>query len=70
MNVNTRPKSPGIILWFTGLSGSGKTTVAEGVFSCFQKKKSHLVLLMAIGLGKQPIAIWGLTKVILNLIMN
>jgi adenylylsulfate kinase-like enzyme len=43
MNDNTKPKIPGIILWFTGLSGAGKTTVAESVLSLFQKKKFHRV---------------------------
>ena len=38
MNDYTNHKSHGIILWFTGLSGAGKTTVAEGVLSGFQKK--------------------------------
>ena len=38
MNDNTIPKSSGIILWFSGLSGAGKTTVVEGVLSSFQKK--------------------------------
>ena len=70
MNDYTNKKSSGIILWFTGLSGAGKTTVAEGVLSSFQKKKSQHVLLMAIGLGKQPIAIWDLAKAILKLIMH
>ena len=70
MNDNTNPKSPGIILWFSGLSGAGKTTVAEGVLSSFQKKKSQHVLLMAIGLGKQSITVWGLAKAILKLIMH
>ena len=70
MNDNTKSKFPGIILWFTGLSGSGKTTVAKVALSRFQKKKSQHVLLMAIGLGKQPIAIWDLAKAILKLIMH
>ena len=70
MNDNTNQKSPGIILWFTGLSGAGKTTVAEGVLSCLKKKKNQHVLLMVFGLGKQPIAIWGLAKAILKLIMH
>ena len=70
MNDYTNPKSSGIILWFCGLSGSGKTTVAEGVLSGFQKKKSQHVLLMAIGLGKQSITFWGLAKAILKLIMH
>jgi len=30
--------SSGIILWFTGLSGSGKTTVAEGTLRMFQER--------------------------------
>ena len=31
-------KNNGAILWFTGLSGSGKSTVAEGVFEYLKKQ--------------------------------
>ena len=38
-------KSLGIILWFTGLSGAGKTTVAEAVLTYLQKKHicTHII---------------------------
>lgn len=58
MDDNTSSKkTSGIILWFTGLSGAGKTTVAEGIFAIFREKTSLHVLLMEIGLGKRPIPI-------------
>ena len=44
MNDNTKPKILGIILWFSGLSGAGKTTVAEGVLSCFKKNISACII--------------------------
>ena len=38
MGNNIFEQKPGIILWFTGLSGSGKTTVAERVSTRIQEK--------------------------------
>jgi len=37
MGNNISEQKSGIILWFTGLSGSGKTSVAESVSVCFQE---------------------------------
>ena len=45
MDNNDRSKSSGIVLWFTGLSGAGKTTVAEGVLVSLQEKNisAHII---------------------------
>ena len=34
-----------VVLWFTGLSGSGKTTIAEKVFSVLQENGKRILLL-------------------------
>ncbi|MBD3279730.1 MAG: sulfate adenylyltransferase [Candidatus Pacebacteria bacterium] len=35
-------KTPGFVLWFTGLSGSGKSTIADAVFKLLAKQGFHL----------------------------
>jgi adenylylsulfate kinase len=37
MDNNICKKKSGLILWFTGLSGSGKTTIAERISVCLQE---------------------------------
>lgn len=42
---NIRYKSPGIVLWCTGLSGSGKTTVANGLSDVLTKSSITTLIL-------------------------
>ena len=37
MDNNICEQESGVILWFTGLSGSGKTTIAERISVCLQE---------------------------------
>ena len=69
MDNNICEQKPGIILWFTGLSGAGKSTVDERLLTRLQESNFSVQLLMVIKLGQHVIAIWGLVKVILKSIM-
>jgi adenylyl-sulfate kinase len=40
-----KDKSSGIVLWFTGLSGSGKTTVAKGLIKILESKSISSIVL-------------------------
>jgi len=40
MNTNNA-----VVLWFTGLSGSGKTTISQGLKSCLEQKDKKVLVL-------------------------
>ena len=60
----------GFILWFTGLSGAGKTTVGNEVLRMLQKQKISKRIIDGDEIKKRPtINIWGSAKPTSNVIM-
>lgn len=45
---NKLNRHPSMVLWFTGLSGSGKSTIAEAVEKSFMKCNTERILWMEI----------------------
>ena len=60
----------GFILWFTGLSGAGNTTVGNEVLRMLQKQKISTRIIDGDEIKKRPtINIWGSAKPTSNVIM-
>ncbi len=43
--MSSSMKDKGVVYWITGLSGAGKTTIANSLYSKLKKSRSNLVLL-------------------------